>query len=368
MSDRFDPYDYDRIFDGEVEPPRLTPQQWFRANKAKVRRTAIKVGVVVAVLAALLFVYRQFDPAGGTGAQVQVQIPVGATTSNVASTLERERVVPSALAFRSWVKLKGGVAFQAGEYNFNKNSSVSQALAVLKAGPKPATDRLTIPEGLRLVEIAERVGELRGMSGQEFYNLATSGKIRSSYQPADSESLEGLLFPDTYLLDPSDNEETLLRRMVRQFEAQARLTGLDQAERIAGQTSYDALIIASLIEAEAKVDEDRGKISQVIQNRLYKAMPLQIDATVLYGLGNTKSSLSNSDLKSNSPYNTYKITGLPPTPICSPGAESIEAALRPTPGPWLYYVLSDANGAHAFSTTYEEHLANVQTARERGLL
>jgi len=123
-----------------------------------------------------------------------------------------------------------------------------------------------------------------------------------------------------------------------------------------------------MVEAEAKIPGARGKISQVIQNRLRKPMPLQIDATLLYGMGNTKNSLSAGDLKTPGPYNSYLNTGLPPTPIGSPGRASLQAAVAPTPGPWLYYVLADASGAHAFATTFEEHQRNVAAARAKGLL
>lgn len=363
-----DPYDYESIFTEDDSAYQVPIKDRIVAQKLTIARTGTAFVLTIVLLVVGYFGYRQFDPAGSPGLEVLVEIPAGASTASVASLLERNDVIPNALAFRFWTKAKGGVSFQAGEYNFSRNSSAAEAAAVLKAGPKAATDRLTIPEGFRLLQIAERVGRIPGLSSQRFYDLARSGDFRSPYQQSGSNNLEGLLFPNTYLLSSSDTEESLLRRMINELNAQARLTGLDQSERTAGLTAYDTLIIASMIEAEAKTDEDRGKISQVIHNRIANSMRLQIDATVLYALRNNKTTLSNSDLKIDSPYNTYRVDGLPPTPICSPGAESIKAALRPTPGSWLYYVVTEADGSHAFATTLEEHERNVESARDRGII
>ncbi|MCA1480794.1 endolytic transglycosylase MltG, partial [Bradyrhizobium sp. NBAIM08] len=151
---------------------------------------------------------------------------------------------------------------------------------------------MIIPEGFRLAQIADRVGRLPGMSKQKFLELAASGQVRSEFQPNDSKSLEGFLFPSTYSISASDDELTMLQRMVNLFDIQAHTAGLDAAGRQIGHTPYDTLIIASLIEAEAKTEGDRWKISQVIENRGAIDMALQIDASVLYGLGNTKTSLS----------------------------------------------------------------------------
>jgi len=126
--------------------------------------------------------------------------------------------------------------------------------------------------------------------------------------------------------------------------------------------------VASLIEAEAKVDEDRAKISRVIYNRLAEPMSLGIDATVYYALGRRGGALTESDLAVDSPYNTRRFAGLPPTPIALPGRASLEAAINPEPGPWLYYVLADQSGVHTFSESYDQFLDDVDAAREKGLL
>ncbi len=362
---KHDPFDYEAMFT-EVEEPAPTLKERLSGRFTKL--TIIVVAVVLIAGIGGVWGMHQFDPPGRVGSEVTVEIPKGATVSSMGSLLAKNGVVPNALAFRIWYKIDGNGSIQAGEYAFRKNSSAGEALAVLRKGPKVSTDRLTIREGLRVSQIAQEVGRIEGLSAQKFYDLATSGTVRSVYQPDGSKSLEGLLFPDTYLLSASDTEESILRRMVNQFDAVARSTGLDKSLTAISHSPYETLIIASLIEAEAKLDEDRPKVSQVIENRLYRAMPLQFDTTVLYGMGNTKTYIDKNDTKLNSPYNTYAHIGLPPTPINNPGRKAILAALQPTPGPWLYFVVTDKSGATSFAETYEQHEANVKIARSRGIL
>jgi len=339
-----------------------------RASKKLIRRLAVAGAFLLVLVIAAILVGRQLDPPGDGGAQISVRIPNGSSTAAIAGILDENGVVPSAIAFRLWSKYEGDQQFMAGEYAFHRNSSVGAAIAVLRSGPKQTVDRLLIPEGLRLTQIAERVGRLPNMSGSKFLELAGSGKVRSEYQPPASKNLEGLLFPDTYFISPSDTEESLLRRMVNTFGARARVAGIENSLASIQKSPYEALIIASLIEAEAKIDADRGKMSQAIQNRLFKAMPLQIDATILYALNYPQRGLTNSDLKVVSPYNTYENRGLPPTPIGNPGLDSIRAALAPSPGPWLFWVLIDSDGSSAFSVTLDEHNRNIALARQRGVL
>lgn len=361
-----DPYDYESIFfeDDGPEPSLL--------DRIQIRRLLPITGGVLGILLLLAifnFVSHKFDPGGMPGNEVIVQVPRGGTLTSVSKTLQTRGVIPSALAMRVWAKIDGDAGtIRAGEYTFHSHESAGAALSVLRHGPKVAADRITIPEGFRISQIAERVGRLPGMSAQKFMDLAASGTVRSDFEPPDSNNLEGLLFPDTYLLSTYDNESTLLQRMVSEFDAQARLAGLDQSVRRVGHSPYETLIIASMIESEAKLPDDRGKVSQVIENRLFQGMPLQIDATVLYALKNTKQELTKDDLKIDSPYNTYKMKGLPAAPISNPGRASIDAALNPTPGPWLYYVLTGADGTTSFATTIQEQNQNIALARKRGLI
>ncbi|HKY77785.1 MAG TPA: endolytic transglycosylase MltG, partial [Acidimicrobiia bacterium] len=196
---------------------------------------------------------------------------------------------------------------------------------------------------------------------------ARSGEVRSKYQPLGNTNLEGLLFPDTYLLTDKEDETAIVRRLVGRFDQVADEVGVATADRPNGLGAYQLIVAASLVESEAKVNEDRPLIASVISNRLEIGMKLQIDATVLYAIGH-KERVLYKDLEVDSPYNTYRIDGLPPTPISAVGRASLEAMLRPEKTTFLYYVLSDKSGKHAFATTPSEFEALKAEARKKGLL
>jgi UPF0755 protein len=185
--------------------------------------------------------------------------------------------------------------------------------------------------------------------------------------------MEGMLFPDTYNFEPKHDELAIVQRMVAELDTRATQIGADRPDSRLKVTPYQALIVASLVETESKVDEDRPKIAQVIYNRLARGMPLQIDATVLYareaaGLARRPNGrVLFRDLEIDSPYNTYRNKGLPPTPTAAIGAASLDAALHPEPGPWLFYVKFQTDGTHAFSTTLAEHNRNIADAKRRGV-
>jgi UPF0755 protein len=195
-------------------------------------------------------------------------------------------------------------------------------------------------------------------------------------QPEGSTNLEGFLFPATYEVPEGavGNAQALVDQMLAAFERASVETGLpDATDLLAGEvgkesiTPYEALIVASLVESEAKVPEDRAKIARVIYNRLAQGMTLGIDASVLYAIQERAGDLTQSDLETDSPYNTRVNRGLPPTPINSPGQASIEAALHPAEGDWLYYVLTDTDGHHYFTNSYADFQRAVRDAQARGV-
>jgi UPF0755 protein len=312
-------------------------------------------------------VQRQIDPPGGPGSEVAFTIPEGATTGGIAQLLAGEGIIANAQIFEFYVRANGGPTFQAGDYLLRERMAMGDVVDVLEDGPTTVvTGRVTVPEGLWLREIAEVVGRNDEFSEEAFRRAMDSGLVRSAYQP-DDKPLEGLLFPETYSLDGREDEVELLRRMVTSFDATLARLGYEQAPERVGLTPYETVIVASLIEAEAKTDEERPRISRVIHNRLEQGMTLGIDATFYYALDRRGGSLLQSELEMDSPYNTRQRTGLVPTPIGAPGEASLAAAIAPEPGPWLYYVLQDPQ-THAFSESYEEFLANVRRAREEGLI
>jgi len=243
---------------------------------------------------------------------------------------------------------------------------------------------VTFPEGFTLEKMSQRLAaKLPRVDPQAFMTAASDGTIRSSVEPPEVTSLEGLLFPDTYRISADETPSHVVQRMVDQMDLVLRQEDVVAKAAPLYLQPYDVLIIASMIEKEAKVDEDRPKIARVILNRLALGMPLQIDAALLYGQppGSSPTVLAQID----TPYNTYLHTGLPPTPIDNPVRAAIEAAVKPAPDPsqgdpicvalpvptdchYLYYVVADEDGRHAFAATLEQHELNVQHARDLGLL
>ena len=346
----------------EPEPPRHGTHR-----RLGMVLLAVLVAFALVVGVAGLWYSRQANPPGSPGAKVSVTFPPGSSTAYIAAVLDQKKVITSARLFRYYLRIKGSGPFQAGDYTFRTHESFGAAAAILSKGPTVVVNRLTIPEGYTIKQIAAQVGKLPNHSADRFMAVATSGEIRSRYEQPGSNNLEGLLFPDTYFVRPTDDEKAILQRMVSQFETRAAAAGVDAAATSVGISPYQSIIVASMIEREAKIDEDRGKVAQVIYNRLHKNMLLQIDATVVYALGGDKTRVLFSDLKVQSPYNTYLYKGLPPTPISSPGAAALHAALNPTPGTWLFYVVVDAQGHHAFANTEAEQEANIRLAQQRGV-
>jgi UPF0755 protein len=297
---------------------------------------------------------------------VTVTIPEGTTTAGVASILGHAGVIHSPRVFTWYVRLHGAGPFEAGGYVLHRNSSYAAAIRALRAGPAFAIDRIAVPEGFTVEQIAARVGKLPGRSAERFLAAARVGVVRSRYQPPGSENLEGVLYPATYGLKRGDDEIAILRRMVAAFDRTGAELGIDQGAARLGLSPYQVVIVASMVEREAKLDEDRGPIASVIYNRLRAGMPLGVDATLLYGLHTA--TLNAADLDSNSPYNTRKFRGFPPTPIASPGRASLLAAISPPTTPFLYYVLIDADGKTAFARNAADFERLKDEARAKGLL
>jgi UPF0755 protein len=301
---------------------------------------------------------------------VTVEIPSGSTAEDIAAILAAQGVVRSALEFEVAVRNNEAAArLQAGTYAFQTLMDPAEVVAVLVVGPVADVYRVTVIEGLRVTEILTQLAEASGQPYSAFEAALIGGEVDTSLRqmPADPvlSDWEGLLFPDTYEFARSAEPADILQRLASTMEQRVGSIDWTRVEA-AGMSTYDGLIIASLIETEVLLDEERPTVSSVIHNRLGLGMKLDIDATVLYALGTRDPALFNRDV--DSPYNTYLINGLPPTPIASPGRASLEAAAAPAESDFLFYVLSDLEGHHAFAATLEEHNANVAKAREDGVL
>ncbi|HEX6311588.1 MAG TPA: endolytic transglycosylase MltG [Acidimicrobiia bacterium] len=361
---------------------RRAAERAARAQRKRHRRRSVAALLIVGVLvlpflvAAGWFVY-QLNPPGGPGATVRIEIEEGWGISEIADELESKGVIGSALAFELYAKARSAGPFRDGPYELRTSLGVRDAVSELEAGPVrggAADLELVLAPGLTLEQIAQRVGELPGRDAATFLQLAQSGQVRSRYQPTGVSSLEGMLFPDTYRIANQDGSEedelAILQRLVAEFDERAAAAGIDAAPTVIGRTPYEAIVIGSLIEREAGVDQDRPLISAVIANRLRDGELLQIDAANCYGKpgGCADAPLTDADKQSDSPYNTYRFPGLVPTPISSVGEASLQAALAPAAVPYKFYVIADESGAHAFAETLDQHNANVAEAQRKGLL
>ena len=356
------------VFDDAAASPAPPPR---RGPGRALTIIASLAAVAVLLLGAGAFWAKgQIDPSGVPGPVVKVDIPLGTSTSGIASLLDRKGVITNARVFRLYLKLKGGGPFDAGLYELRRRSSMGDVIAALEKGPAlPPAVNLTIPEGLVVEQVAKRVARDPHLSTEAFLQVARSGDVRSKFQPAGQLSLEGLLFPDTYRVEEKEDELDLLARMVRTFDDVATELGYDNAKQLVGRSPYETIIVASLVEAEAKDDADRAKIARVIYNRLQQHIPLGIDATFYFALPLDRrgTGLRKSDLERPGPYNTRLNVGLVPTPVALPGRASLEAALHPAEGPWLYYVLKDRR-THAFTDSYDEFLRLKREAQQKGLI
>ncbi len=353
----------------DPQPGSWRRSEAFRAPRRRRRVLPWLVGVLVAVVLvagiSVFWVRQQIDP-GHRGAPVAFTIPPNSSTASIASILGKAGVVRNPTVFRLYVKVQGAGSLLPGKYELPRNSSYDSVISALHKGPPIVFQKFTIPEGFTLAQIAARVGNLPGRSAAGFMAAATGGQVRSRYQPDGQNNLEGLLFPATYEVRADDSDLSIVQKMVTTFDDNASTAGIDQAAAKLGVTPYQVIVVASMVEREAKLDEDRGPIASVIYNRLHKNMLLQIDATLLYGQG-----ISNSgqiDKTSDNPYNTYRFKGLPPTPIASAGIPSLTAAASPPTTTYIYYVLIDPNGKHGFATTAADFAKLEAQARSKGLI
>ena len=304
------------------------------------------------------------------GLDVTVDIPQGSTGQDIGAILAAQGVVRSALEFEVAVRnVDAAQRLQAGTYELQTLMEPADVVAALVTGPTASVYRVTVIEGLRTEEILRSLADSTPHEYEEYEMALLDGSVSTSLveMPEDPQlsDWEGLLFPDTYEFTRSAEPEAILQRLASTMEQ--RVNSVDWTTWEAkGFTPYQGVIAASLIEAEVQVDAERPIVSSVIQNRLAEGMPLDIDATVLYALGTRD--VSAFDREIDSPYNTYIVAGLPPTPIAAPGRASLEAVGSPEDTPYFFYVLSDSEGNHAFAATLDEHNANVARAREEGVI
>jgi len=320
----------------------------------------------------------------GEGDPVEFVVEEGATASSIGSELAEQDVIRNALAFRFVARQRGvDASFVAGAYELETGMSVDEVLEALGEGPmEPDRVRVTIPEGLTVAQTLSRLEENTPFSVDEYRSVLEAARADREGGPLtmpewvpsfsefadDVQIFEGLLYPKTYEFDPDEiTPEAVLQAMLNEVEvamASAPPSAVQAAED-AGITRYDALIIASLVEREARVGGEWAEIAAVIRNRIDEGMLLQIDATLLYAAGDPEGGPSSVNTEVESPYNTYQNPGLPPTPIAGARPEAIRAVFQPAESDFLYYVVApECDGSHRFAETLDEHNQNVAAYRE----
>lgn len=293
------------------------------------------------------------------GVEVSVTIPEGASGDTIASLLSDARVIDNPKDYYAAVnKLDAALSIKPGDYLLYTGQDPEDVVHQLVDGPNVEGTKLVVQEGLTLAQTAANVEAVYGIPADEFIAQAKASNYVDDYpflEGAYNDSLEGFLYPKTYTLGQDPSADDVIRALLDQFEKETADLGLDE-----GGTDLDLqqiVSMASLIERETAVADERPLVASVIYNRLAIDMPLQIDAAIVYARGGGNQAVTYADLEIDSPYNVYKNLGLTPGPICSPSVSSIEAALHPADTDYLYYVASSAmDGTHSFSSDYNQFL------------
>ena len=305
------------------------------------------------------------------GEHIKVTIPSGANAARIAQLLVQERVISDGKAFLSAIQ-KQDVAskIKSGTYELVAGSDYQQLIDRLIQGPNSSENALVVPEGFTVDKLADLVSQQFGISRDDFLAQAKASNYVDEFpflKDAQNDSLEGFLWPKTYdFSSTTPTSDAIIKLMLTQYKTETANLDFEGAQQNIKQqygitmSRYDFIKLASIIEKEALIDEDRPLIASVMFNRLKADMPLQSDATMGYV---TKGKVTPQDLKSDSPYNTQYKKGFPPTPICSPGMASLSAAMMPaTTDNYYFWITKDE---HKFSKTYDEHLQAIKEAKEK---
>lgn len=306
------------------------------------------------------------DYTGSGGAAVQIRIDQGDTASDIATALLDAGVVASERAFREAATADpDSLSIQPGLYELRLELPAATALDLLLDPQARLTEIVTIPEGFIVEQVLVALADTTGLPLVELQSAAE--QTAAIGLPPYATALEGFLYPSTYELDPEDTAVEVLQTLTAEFVAVAERLQLEERAAALGVTPYDIVIIASMIQSESRIDAERPMIARVVYNRLAQDIPLGIDATSAYELRKPGSDLTTDELQNPTPFNTRVNLGLTPTPISNPGEASLEAALAPTAGDWIYYVLEDADGNHFFTASAAEFEAAKAQCIAKGL-
>jgi len=331
-------------------------------------------GQVLFSQGAFLAVARQFDqPASDDPSPVQFTVREGESTSTIAERLQNEGIISNALMFRLYARMRGvETRLAAGPYELRRNMTINEVIDKLEEGHYLRT-RITTIEGWRSEEVADLLDQRGLAKREEFLSLTRNAIFDYDFlkdRPKGA-SLEGYLFPDTYEIEPGASATDIVRMMLSNFDRRFDSSLRRKASSL-GLTIHQVVTLASIVEREAAVADERPLMASVFLNRLKNDMPLQADPTVQYAVAGTapdampdywEKSISLADLQLDSPYNTYRVKGLPPGPIANPGLASLKAVVEPARTDYLYFV-AKPDGSHEFARTLEEHNRNVAKYRD----
>ena len=317
------------------------------------------VGLILFVWVLSGFFYYQISsPAGDSTQAVTISIPPGATLKQISDDLKDHNLIKNASAFRLLASIrKKETHIQVGEYELNQSMLPIDILKAITSG-KTVLHPITIPEGYRIIEIAELLAQKISIDKEEFIKESRNKDLIKTLNIT-SGSLEGYLFPETYHFSKHTTEQKIIQTMLNTFQQQIANQKILEQLQNSDMSLHEVITLASLIEKETGMNDERKHISSVFHNRLRKNMRLQTDPTVIYAIEEFDGNIRKKDLDIDSPYNTYRYKGLPPGPIASPGIESIVAALNPITSNHLYFV-SRKDGSHHFSSNLREHNRAVQ--------
>lgn len=399
----------------KAKPVAIGPAGGSRADRKRARRTrrrrrvagAFAVGLLVLVVVAAVLVGSklwhgmdtQDDYAGDGRRDVVIQIQAGDSTTAVGETLLQRGVVRTVRAFVDAAHGNAAIsAIQPGFYRMRTEIPAAKAVSRL-ADPSSRVGRLVIPEGRQLDDTTDMKtnkttpgiltlisrstcvdldGNQRCVAVADLRTAASKSPLVALQIPDwavetvkelgdDHRRIEGLVAPGTFNIDPSASAETILTNLISAGAVVYQTSGLVDTAKSIGLSPYDILVVASLVQQEANM-QDFTKVAQVIYNRLHERRKLEFDSTVNYPLDRREVATSDADRGHRTPWNTYMAEGLPATPICSPGVDALRAAEHPAPGDWLYFVTIDGQGTTLFTRDYQQHLANIELAKHNGVL
>lgn len=301
---------------------------------------------------------------------VTFEVKPGYTTKKIARDLKDYGIIKNSHVFVLLTKIRNmDNKVKAGKYSLNSSMTPQQILTKLVLGDTiKVEEKVTIPEGTHLKKIAKILEERNLTKEKDFCEIAVVKNFKDKYKflrnLPDDATLEGFLFPDTYFLPQNQSPKFYIDIFLNRFEeVYIKENNFDKKEQKVGLNTQQVIILASIIEAEAKLEKEKPIIASVFYNRLQKGMPLQSCSTVNYAIGRCKEKLSINDTKFDSVYNTYIHIGLPPGPICSPGLSAITAVINPEKSEYLYFV-SNGDGSHTFSKTYTEHKTAIKNIKK----